>query len=259
MKKLTLAVLLGGCLLSAVYAQSPTLDHSSKKTKRWQVANVGVHLSPYAYNFPDITLAGLTSLSQRPGALGNQLLGFEQAERIGADVIGSYLGAYVALNPRSRRKAGINTQQELRIGFAYAPQREAMVDYRHASAHQHVTYCLVESELVVSATYLFKTTWGSEERIQLYGGPGGQVSSTFDNLLFIVSSNVEGLERNELEAKASQYAKGYLQGGFSYQFVPHVAFTLEGQQGIGVQLVHGAENNLIGNFRSVNAGLQYQF
>ena len=275
MKKLLLAAVLG-CFLSGAHAQSTSdyqfsqsPDNSSsavpKKLRRWQVANVGVHISPYGYNFPNMTLQGLTSLSERPGAIGNRLEGFEQAARYGTDVMGTYLGAYVSLNPRSRRLGAMNTRQELRLGFAYAPSREAMIDYeryspdRDSYARDYITYCLIESELLVSASYLFKTTWGPRQRMQLFAGPGGQLSSTYDNLLFVVGGNVDNLEGNPLAAKASQYLKAYLHAGFDYEFVRNVAFTLDWQRGLGAQFVHGGPNNLIGNFWSTNIGFQYQF
>lgn len=176
MKKLLLAAVFG-CLFTGAYAQSPSdyqFSYSEstsslgattpEKLRRWRVANVGVHVSPYSYNFPNMTLQGLTSLSVRPGEIGHQLEGFRQAEGYGAHVLGTYLGAYVSLNPRSRRLGAMNTRQELRLGVAYAPEREAMIDYertlpdRGGYVHEYITYCLIESELLVSASYLFKTT-----------------------------------------------------------------------------------------------------
>ena len=277
MKKLLLAAVLG-CLLTGAYAQSPSnyqfsyseaSDNPSsatpKKLRRWRVANVGVHISPYSYNFPNMTLQGLTSLSVRPGAIGGQLQGFDRAAQYSTDVFGEYLGGYVSLNPRSRRLGAMNTRQELRLGFAYAPSREAMVDYeryspdRDSYARDYITYCLIESELVVSASYLFKTTWGPRQRMQLFAGPGGQLSTTYDNLLFVVSSNLNSLENNPLAAKASQYVKAYVHAGFDYEFVRNVAFTLDWQRGLGAQVVHGGPNNFIGNFWATNIGFQYQF
>ncbi|MGB3777033.1 MAG: hypothetical protein WA960_01640 [Tunicatimonas sp.] len=275
MKKL-LFLAVFGCLFSGAYAQSPTdyqfsysASESSatapEKLRRWRVANVGVHVSPYGYNFPNMTLQGLTSLSVRPGDIGHQLEGFHQTEGYGTHVLGTYLGAYVSLNPRSRRLGAMNTRQELRLGVAYAPNREAMIEYdrtlpdRDGYVREYITYCLIESELLVSASYLFKTTWGPYERMQLFAGPGGQLSSTYDNLLFVIGGNVANLESGNLAAKASQYLKGYVHAGFDYEFVRNVAFTMDWQRGMGVQFVHGGPNNLIGSFWSTNVGLQYQF
>ena len=276
MKKLLLVAVLG-CFFSGAYAQSPSKyqfsyqasDNPSptapKKLRRWQVANIGVHISPYGYNFPNLTLQGLTSLSTRPGQIGSHLEGFDRAAQYSTDVVGTYLGGYVSLNPRSRRLGAMNTRQELRLGFAYAPGREAMIDYERYSpdrgsyARDYITYCLIESELLVSASYLFKTTWGPRQRMQLFAGPGGQLSSTYDNVLFVLSSSVPNLESNELRAKASQYVKAYLHAGFDYEFVRNVAFTLDWQRGLGGQVVHGGPNNFIGNFWSTNIGFQYQF
>ena len=277
MKKLLLVAVLGCFTLSGAHAQSPSdyrysyqasdnpLPTTPKKLRRWQVANVGVHISPYGYNFPNMTLQGLTSLSERPGAIGNRLEGFDQAARYGTDVVGSYLGAYVSLNPRSRRLGAMNTRQELRLGVAYAPSREAMIDYerylpdRGSYVREYITYCLIENELLVSASYLFKTTWGPRQRMQLFAGPGGQLSSTYDNLLFVIGGNVNNLESSPLAAKASQYVKAYVHAGFDYEFARNVAFTLDWQRGMGAQFVHGGPNNLIGNFWSTNIGFQYQF
>lgn len=277
MKKLLLVAVLG-CFFSGAYTQSPadyqsgystTPDHSPfnppKKLRRWQMANIGVQISPYGYNFPNMTLQGLTSLSVRPGMIGGQLEGFDQAAQYDTDVTGTYLGGYLSLNPRSRRLGAMNTRQELRLGFAYAPSREAMIDYeryspdRDSYARDYITYCLIESELVVSASYLFKTTWGPRQRMQLFAGPGAQLSSTYNNVLFVVSSNMRNLENNPLAARVSQYAKAYAHFGFDYAFVRNVAFTLDWQRGMGAQFVHGGPNNLIGNFWSANIGLQYQF
>ncbi|MGB0932179.1 MAG: hypothetical protein ACPGVB_15455, partial [Chitinophagales bacterium] len=170
---------------------------------------------------------------------------------------GGRLGVYVSLNPFSYAQQGRNFNQELRLGISVNMDRELMLDYYGFDddrQRRNLTYCLVENEFMVSASYRFKKHIGRS--IDIYAGLGANIGTTFDNQMLAWGDEFDYFTSR---ASASTYTRLYGEAGLALRVFKGITFTAETQLGVGMQIVHGGKNNLVSNTNAISLGLQYQF
>ncbi|MEM6843156.1 MAG: hypothetical protein AAF632_13085 [Bacteroidota bacterium] len=263
MKKIFLLLTVGIWVSITTVAQTTLQNDKLRRS----FAGGGLFLAPHGYQYPDISFDGLISLSNNPGLIGEHLSKHNPTRgEYSLVMTGATLGAYARWFPRHTRFRGA---QELRVGVGLVIGREGIVeyywddptgnpeDYSYRQGRSFVDYCYMENELQLSASYLFHAR--PEKRFQLYGGPGTNVSTGFNTLLFVLSTSEQNLEMSEIRAKNSLYTKFFGHGGMSYRFGRYVALTLETQVGAGWQWLSGGETNFLNNYYSVIGGLQFQF
>ena len=247
--------------LQSAYAQQtiPSLDSSTPKIKKWKVANVGVHIGGYIDNYTNVSQQGLESMI-RGGVVPN--VGVENLSLsdsyYGTTMDGGRLGAYIALHPFSYDKQGHNLEQELRLGVSMNLDRELMLDYYGFDENRQrrdLTYCLIENEFMVSASYLFKKRLLGGH-LNVYAGPGVNIGTTFDNQMLAWGSDINSFQSR---AAASTYTRVYGEAGLAIRTLKGVTFTIESQLGAGMQIVHGGKNNIVAGTNALSLGLQYQF
>ncbi|MEZ4887336.1 MAG: hypothetical protein R3E32_21570 [Chitinophagales bacterium] len=245
--------------LQFVQAQQtiPNSENSTPKIKKWKLANIGVYTGSYIDNYTNITQKGLESMI-RGGVIPSIGMGDLKAnENYIAEMEGGRFGAYVSLHPFDYKQQRRNLNQELRLGLSMTLDRELMLDYYGFDDNRqwhNLTYCLIENELMLSATYFFKKRIGSI--INLYAGPGANIGTTFNNRMLAWGSDIENMDT---KASASTYTRLYGEAGLSLRVLKGVTFTAESQLGIGMQIVHGGKNNIVSNTNAISLGLQYQF
>lgn len=235
----------------------PDLNSSTPKIKKWKIANIGVFTGSYIDNYSNVTQQGLESMI-RGGAVPS--IGIENLSEntdYYAAMEGGRLGVYFSLNPFSYEQQGRNFNQELRLGVSLTTGRELMLDYYGFDENRKrrsLTYCLVENEFVVSASYRFKKHIGRS--IEIYAGPGANIGTTFDNEMLAWGDEVDFFTSR---ASASTYTRLYGEAGLALRVFKGITFTAETQLGVGMQIVHGGKNNFVSNTNAFSLGLQYQF
>ncbi len=244
--------------LPSIHAQQtvPNLGNSTPKIKKWKIANVGVQTGSYIDNYSNITQQGLQSMI-RGNVVPMVLVDLKENSDYYAAMEGGRLSAYISLNPFNFEQGNRNFNQELRLGLSMTLDRELMLDYYGFDENRqrhNLTYCLVENEFMVSATYLFKKHIG--RHISVYAGPGANIGTTFDNQMLAWGSDIEFFDS---KASASIYTRLYGEAGLSLRVLKGITFTAETQLGVGMQIVHGGKNNIVSSTNAISLGLQYQF
>lgn len=245
--------------LQSAYAQQtvPNLNNATPKIKKWKVANMGVHIGGYIDNYTNVSQQGLESMIRGGVVPTIGLENLRENSDYYAAMEGGRLGFYVALHPFSYGKQAYNVQQELRLGVSMNLDRELMLDYYGFDDNRqqrNLTYCLVENEFMVSASYLFKKRIG--RIINVYAGSGVNVGTTFDNQMLAWGSDFDYFQS---KAVASTYTRVYGEAGLSLRALRGLSFTAETQLGAGMQIVHGGKNNIVAGTNAITLGLQYQF
>ena len=232
-------------------------------TKKWRIGAIGLNIGSFTDHYQSMTVEGMKSMAIDLPNVPVDLNGLNMMGDESSVVIeGASLGAYISLNPRNRTRDGHNLNQELRIGFSTNIDREAMIQFSDNNYENSVIYCLIESEVMLSAQYLFSGQFG--RRFGFYGGAGMNVGSTFNNLFLLIE---DGRDSNgfwessttEVAAKSSYYTRGFLSAGLMYHTLGRVSLSLDIQSGVGLQVVNGAKNNYISDICAGQLGVQYRF
>lgn len=235
----------------------PNLNNASPKIKKWRVANFGVHIGSYFDSYSNMSQAGLESMIR-----GTDLPSIDLGHLIPnsdyyALMEGGRMGAYIALHPFSYGNQDYKWNQELRLGLSVNLDRELMLNYYNIDDTRQIrdiTYCLIENEAILSASYLFKKQIG--RYLNVYAGPGANIGKTFNNTMLAWGSDFDHFES---KASASTYTRLYAEGGVSLRTFKGLTITAETQLGAGMQIVHKGKNNFVSNTTAVTLGLQYQF
>lgn len=245
--------------LQSVHAQQtiPNLDNNIPKIKKWKIGNVGVFEGSYIDNYSNVTQQGLESMIRGGVVPSIGIDDLKASSNYYAAMEGGRLGVYVSLNPFSHEQQGRNLNQELRLGLSVNLDRELMLEYYafdDQRRRRDLTYCLIENEFMVSASYRFKKHVG--RALQLYAGPGVNIGTTFDNEMLAWGSDIDYFTSR---ASSSTYTRLYGEAGMALRIFKGLMFTAESQLGVGMQIVHGGKNNIVSNASAISLGFQYQF
>lgn len=171
---------------------------------------------------------------------------------------GGNIGIDLLLNPK-KPLFGSKIQQQIRLGLSVNLDREVVLDMRKDSSepdyqdyyfYETVGLCLLESEVIVQGSYLL-TLPVIQDKVNFYGGLGGNFGTTFNNGFVFM-----GMDYNLLEAKNSHYLRAYSTVGANVRF-GKIQVDLEGIFGAGWQLIYNRENNFMANTRGIQLGITY--
>jgi len=239
---------------SPSFSQDATVEEESLKLRKWLPSTIGIRMGGYEDHYQNLTLQGLQSM------IGNQanlqdLLDEGFGEEYFTALTGTNIGLQFSLNPFSRKKDRFNQNHELRLGVSMNTNRESMLVYQREafdtqfnySYQEEIIYCLIENEVLIEASYLFRKPLG--QKFSIYGGFGANYGSTYGNELLIIESLSEEpiSESPNYEAANSSYFRFLMQAGMQVQVFKKMGMYLEFQGGDGVQIVHGGENNSLEN------------
>lgn len=253
------------CSTKTKRAQSTNTTFSEQAlAKKWKVNAVGLNIGSFGDHYRDMTAEGMLSMAinfDKQIDLDGYHLVYGGSN---VSIEGGTIGAFISLSPRTRDKSSFNFNQELRLGANLNINREAMIEYHNSPSRGYtggnsIVYCVIENELTLSGAYLFRKRFS--KRLSIYGGAGLNLGSTFDNAFLLIESDNTSFdtETTEVAAKSSYYTRGFGQVGLTYHTLGHVAFNLDLQTGMGMQIVNGAQNNLISETCVVQMGAQYSF
>ena len=274
-KKVKKAILISLSFLFAHTLFAQDIHNSIPKKKflpGWQIGGFGIHVGGIGDSFSNLSGEGLKSMMNGSFNTQMDLSNFiEEDYGYSTELTGGNIGFHIFLKRPSRSRF---FDQELRFTVSANVGRELMIDYVNPDTkdedewgyyyNEGITYCLVENEIVLSTSYLFKLNLG--KRLSLYGGPTASLGGTFNNTMFIFTNNFEVDQssqesfQNGVSAKASHYMKAGGHAGIGYNmFDQRVMLSVEGIAGAGAQVVHGSRNNLLDRTYQVNVGLRYNF
>lgn len=156
-----------------------------------------------------------------------------------AENTGGALGFDLVFNTRSK-DGFLRLNRELRIGLDLNIQREIMLDTEALDATSifNPTLCLIENNLNLNVAYLFKT--GRNGIVEAYAGPGANVGGSFGNDLIFLGTN----DTTPYEAYGSTFVRAYALAGVKVNLW-RVNVALEGNYGLGSQVVHNGDVNLL--------------
>ena len=222
--------------------------------KKAALTGVRTYLGTAFENYNSLSAKGLYAMLKPNQGTNFDISRYQRTDNFAAETYGGVIGFDLIFNPKNAL-GEINRNREIRVGMNINIERELMIDVSNhlfSSNPQWVGLCLIENNVDLNAAYIFKTS--GRDGVQLYGGPGATLSTAFGNrFLFVGDTNNTG----EYKAYGSNYIRTYAIGGVNLQLWKFSMF-LEGNLGIGAQVVYNGDVNFATNYR-VTGGVGFNF
>ncbi len=168
----------------------------------------------------------------------------------GAEMTGGHLGFDLTFSPK-HSDGTVKTNRELRLGVNLNIEREILIDMAPLSQTGNwLGLCVIENNFNLNLAYLFKAKLGP---LEVYTGPAANVGGTFGNDFIFMGSG----DNTFYQAYSSNYVRVSGVAGFGLN-IWRVNFQAEGSYGIGSQLVHNGDINLLRSY-SLQLSMGYKF
>ena len=182
--------------------------------------------------------------------------------QIGSSIVsfhGVNLGLALIFDPTPKNDGFRFIQDELRVGANINLQRELMVDSyeKNETNFTPLTFCLLENEVMLQTSYLFKSTL-LKGLMTFYLGPQLNVGSTWGNEFILLNQTPATFGDNTFETKKSNYFRGSALFGYSLD-IYRIRLQVEGTIGKGVQYIPANEDMNGFRKRAFRLGIAYLF